>query len=107
MTERFANIAVCYIDYRLNQLGVRAWPEACQLISKIGGRWVTMGPMVSLPLFVPETLEELMDAWADPIRVTAYQYAKECPQSDIADILLKKKPFRKALRECGQYALAL
>jgi len=99
VAERVANITARFIDYRLNQLGVRVWPDACQLVSKSAGEWQVMGPVIPLPVSVPRNLEELMGAWADPIRVTAYQYLKECPETDIAEVLLRQKPFETALQE--------
>ena len=87
------------IDYRLNILGIRVWENSCQLIAKGAGEWSTIGPRWDLPLHVPRNPQELKDAAADTLRLTAYQYATEHKGSDLADVLARRKDFEAALRD--------
>ena len=89
------------IDYRLNILGIRVWENSCQLIAKGAGEWSTIGPRWDLPLHVPRNPQELKDAAADTLRLTAYQYATEHKGSDLADVLAKRKDFEMAMQDEG------
>lgn len=84
------------IDYRLNILGIRVWGDACQLISKTGGQWVPIGTREMLPVRLVRSANELTETWADALRVTAYQFEREFPGSDLIDVLLQKKDFSLA-----------
>ena len=97
MVERVANIAARSIDYRLRQLGVRVKERDCQLISFTRDKWVTLGPILELPVSLPQAMDELTSASTDSIQATAHQYMKECPGSDLADVLAKKLDFDAAL----------
>jgi hypothetical protein len=85
------------IDYRLNILGIRVWENACQLIARSGGEWSALGPRWDLPVHVPRNADELKDAVADTLRLTAYQYNAERPGSDLVEVLSKARNFESAL----------
>jgi hypothetical protein len=89
------------IDYRLHQLGIRVWADACQLISRSGATWVTLGPQRRLPVIVPRDENALvkMDDLIDALVLTAYQYHTQQPGSDIVDVLGQRKLFVDALAE--------
>jgi hypothetical protein len=77
-------------DYRLNQLGVRVSKDVCQLISRVGEKWLPLGPVWQLPIRVPEEQGEL--AYAHSLGITAYQYCRACPESDLLDVLTLGRP---------------
>jgi hypothetical protein len=88
-----------WVCYRLNILGIRVWQEgSCQLIAIHRGHWDTLGPRWDLPVNVPETPEELKLAGADTLRLTAYQYVTTHPETDLADVLAKRKDFEMAMQ---------
>jgi len=97
VAERVVDTESNSIDYRLNQLGIRLWQHYCQLISKHKGAWVTIGPIVELPVNTPKETDELLSAWSDPIKMTAFQFMQEHPESDLSDLLLRKKAFQDVL----------
>ncbi len=105
MDMRAVDSAGRVIDYRLNILGIRVWENACQLISRSGGDWSTLGPRWDLPVQVPGNAEELKGAAADTLRLTAYQYNAEQPGTDLFEVLSKTKNFESALRD-GTNAVA-
>ncbi len=86
------------IDYRLNIMGIRIWQDKCQLIARHQGRWAPLGPRHELPVFVPRTREQLQFFSDDPLRLTAYQYTLEHPDSDIPLALGKSVDFGSILR---------
>lgn len=90
-----------YIDYRLNILGLRVWKDACQLISKNGRDWGTLGPAHSLPITIPVSPNETTEDWVDELRMTAYQFQFEYPDSDLVDVLTKKKDFSEAWKSAS------
>lgn len=99
MAMRVVDRAARQIDYRLNILGIRVWENACQLISRSGLEWGTMGPPRDLPVHVPQNAAELQAAAADTVRLTAYQYNAERPGSDLVEVLRKSKDFAWALMD--------
>jgi len=98
MGQKIVETGSQWIDFRLNQLGIRVWENACQLISKQNMAWVTLGPVVELPVMTPRNGEELTRAWADPIRMTAFQIMQDHPDSPLEDILLRNKALREVLQ---------
>ena len=90
-----------WIGHRLTQLGIRVWPDRCQLVAKTGEQWMTLGPPRKLPLKVPRSAAELRDAANDPLLITAYQYMGEYPGADLAQLLAQKKDFSLALNAPG------
>jgi hypothetical protein len=97
MRMRVADRVGRVIDYRLNILGIRVWQDACQLIARSGAEWSALGPRWDLPVHVPENAEELKNAVADTLRLTAYQYNAERPGSDLVAVLSKTRSFETAL----------
>jgi hypothetical protein len=91
-----------WIGYRLNILGIRVWEEgSCQLVAINRGRWGGLGPRWDLPVNVPETAEDLKLAAADTLRLTAFQYVTAHPESDLADVLAKRKDFEAAMQDAN------
>ncbi len=86
------------IDFTLNLLGIRVWEDACVLIAKSGWEWRPLGPPRPLPLRIPRSPAELD---SDELCMTALQFQKECPHSDLADILCQRKTFAEALAGYG------
>jgi len=82
-----------WIGHRLTQLGIRAWPDRCQLVAKTGDEWMTLGPARKLPVKVPANADELRQAANDPLLITAYQYMDQYPGADLAALLAQKKDF--------------
>lgn len=80
------------------------WEEACQLVAKNGDQWVTLDQSRRLPVPVPRTAEELADAAADPLRLTAYQYVCEHPGSDLEQLLAKRKTLDAAMLDASPTA---
>src|SRR6185312_8063954 len=86
-----------WVGHRLTQLGIRVWPDRCQLVAKSGEQWMTLGPPRKLPLKVPGNPAELVSAANDPLLITAYQYMGEYPGADLALLLARKKDFALAM----------
>jgi hypothetical protein len=86
-----------WVGYRLNILGIRVWPDKCQLVARTGEEWITLGPPRPLPLRVPTTADELARAANDALLITAYQFIAEYPSADLADMLAQRRDFAKAL----------
>ena len=86
-----------WIGHRLNILGIRVWPDKCQLVARAGDHWVPLGPTRVLPVEVPRNVEELARMARDPLLITAYQYVAEHPGSDLSDLLAQRKDFQAAL----------
>jgi hypothetical protein len=86
-----------HIDYCLNILGIRVLEKACRLIAKGNGEWSPIGPLWDLPLEIPRDETELRNAGIDALRVTAWQYEREHPGTDIRDVLSQTIPFGTAL----------
>jgi hypothetical protein len=99
MAMRFVDQQERFIDYRLNLLGIRVWPHCCQLVSRSGNEWITLGPKWDMPVEVPRWSGDLKDAATDTLRMTAYQYDVERPGSDLVEVLGGMKSFCAALRE--------
>lgn len=98
---KVVNLAERWIGYRLNILGIRVWKENCQLVAKISGdRWETIGPRRTLPVHIPQNVEQFKDAATDSLRITAYQYAAFPNKSDLVEVLSQQKDFEAALRDC-------
>jgi hypothetical protein len=97
MGMKVVDRAARLIDYRLNILGIRVWPDACQLIARSGAEWSPLGPRWDLPVQVPRNAEELKAAAADTLRLTAYQYNAEQPGSDLVAVLGQGRNFESAL----------
>jgi hypothetical protein len=87
-----------FIDYYLNLLGVRVWKDACQLISRSGPGWSPLGGQRPLPVRIPLTPAETTEDWVDELRMTAYQYQIENPDSDLAEVLSQTRDFFIALK---------
>lgn len=98
MGQRIVEPSTQWVDFRLNQLGIRVWEDSCQLISKHKSAWVTLGPVVALPLNTPRNRDELLQSWADPIRMTAYQIMQDNPGSELSELLLKRKSLKDVLQ---------
>jgi hypothetical protein len=88
-----------HIDYHLNILGVRVWKSACQLIARGQGKWASIGPKRNLPIDIPNDEPTLHKAGADSLRLTAWQFEREHPGTDIRAVLSGKKDFETALKE--------
>lgn len=97
LAVRVASPGGRFIDYRLNILGIRVWENSCQLISRSGEEWTTIGPRWDLPMHVPQNSEELRAAAAEPLRLTAYQYCADSPGSDLARMLSQVEDFSVAM----------
>lgn len=93
---RIKNLAEGYIDYRLNIMGVRVWHDGCQLIAKKGEDWQTIGPRRALPVSIPAP-SQAMQSVIDELRMTAFQFQMEHPDSDLATVLSQSKSFHSAL----------
>ena len=52
-----------------------------------------------LPLKLPRTQDELSDAALDILRMTAYDYQRQHPGSDLCEVLNGAKIFSAALRD--------
>jgi hypothetical protein len=98
MGVRVVNSSDRWIGHRLNILGIRVWQDACQLVARNDKDWITLGPQRDLPLQVPCDAEELRAAASDALLLTAYQYMTEHPESDLAELLAKRKDFETALQ---------
>jgi hypothetical protein len=96
---RHVDKAALFVDYRLNILGIRVWKYSCKLIVRSGNEWGTMGPGSDLPVHVPKDARELKEAAAEPLRLTAYQYCADGPDSDLAEVLSETKDFEEALED--------
>lgn len=88
-----------YIDYRLKLLGIRVSAEECQLIARGNGNWEPMGPKWPLPIEFPSGPENLKTASTDTVRLTAWQYDREYPGSDLRTVLCQRKNFAAALAD--------
>jgi hypothetical protein len=96
---RVPDQAANYIGYRLNILGVRVWRDHCQLVAADGrGQWTPIGAPRSLPVYVPSDASSI---GLDALLLTAYQYDKEQPGSDLRQVLAQTKDFDVALSENG------
>ena len=96
---KVVNRAEGWIGYRSNILGIRVWENDCQLVAKIGGdRWETIGPRRTLPVHIPQTIEDKA-ATADSLRTTAYQYVTGHKEADLVEVLCEQKDFEVALRD--------
>jgi hypothetical protein len=61
---------------------------------------VTIGAGRSLPVQIPQNVEQLKDAATDSLRMTAYQYVTSQNESDLREVLSQQKEFEAALRDC-------
>jgi hypothetical protein len=97
---KVVNLTERWIGYRLNILGIRVWKEDCQLVAKTSGdRWETIGPRRTLPVHIPQNVEQFKDLGADSLQITAYQYAGLPKNSDLVEVLSQQKDFEAALRD--------
>jgi len=94
---RIVDSEACDIDYRLNLLGVRVRDKDCQLIARGNGSWEPMGPKWELPVNIPADEATLRAASTDTLRLTAWQYDQEHPNSDLRPVLSLEKDFKQAL----------
>ena len=103
MSPKIVNEDEQFIDYRLNQLGVRVWADACRLISRVGTNWVELGPRHRLGVTVPRNKKELAETedLVDELVMTAFQYHMQHPGSDLVDVLSGRKPYANALDAAG------
>jgi len=85
------------IDYRLNLLGIRISRGECQLIAKGGGDWEAIGPKRPLPINIPANSQELHTAASDALRMTAWQYDQQFPDSRLRAVLLQEITFEAAI----------
>lgn len=88
-----------YIDYRLKLLGIRVSETECQLIARGNGNWESLGPKWPLPVEFPFGPETLKTVSTDTVRLTAWQYDREYPGSDIRTVLAQAKSFAAALAD--------
>lgn len=91
---RVVNHAEQCIGYRLHMIGVRVYRDYCQLTGLIAGKWDTIGPPRLLPVTLPAEITNIQD---DALFATIYQYDRECPGSDLLDVLAQRKSFDHAL----------
>lgn len=98
-SHRNANTALSHIDYCLQQLGIRVWATCCQLIAKGNGSWGPLGPKWDLPIEIPQDATALKTADSDALRLTAWQYSREHPGTDISEVLSQRKKFADALNK--------
>lgn len=92
------------IDYQLNIIGIRVWEHSCRLIAKnprVKNGWTVIGAPRELPIVVPKTVDALKEAGSGPLVVTAFQYIAEYPDSDLAQVLNRRKTFEDALKKNG------
>ena len=88
-----------YIDYRLHLLGIRVAVSECRLIARGDGHWEPMGPICPLPIEFPSGPEIITTASTDTLRLTAWQYDREYPGTDLRLVLAQRKHFVAALKE--------
>lgn len=86
-----------FIDYRLKLLGVRVSASECQLIARGNGDWESMGPRWLLPVEFPSGNHTPKTASTDTVSLTAWQYDREFPGSDLRAVLAQAKTFAAAL----------
>lgn len=98
---KVVNRADRWIGYRLNILGIRVFDTSCQLSARSGEKWGVLGPPRELPVHVPRTADELMDAASDPLRLTAFQYISENRASDLAKVLSQEKGLDQAMEDAN------
>jgi len=98
-SHRFADKKLNHIDYCLELLGIRVWEKSCQLIAKGSGEWGPLGPKWDLPVEVPRDPNTLTTDGSETLRLTAWQYTKKHPGTDIAAVLSQRKQFSVALNE--------
>ena len=98
-TQRSADQSKKHVDYCLNILGIRVWRDVCQLIAKGNGDWGFIGPKWALPIVIPTDEQSLKGAGSDTLRLTAWQYEREHPGTDIREVLSQRKDFDAALAE--------
>jgi hypothetical protein len=91
---RVVNNAEQCIGYRLHLIGVRVYRDYCQLTGLVAGKWDTIGPPRLLPVTLPTQMADIQD---DALFATVYQYDRECPGSDLLDVLARRKRFDDAL----------
>lgn len=91
-----------HIDYRLNLLGLRVTQTECQLIARGDGHWEAMGPKWPLPVEFPSGPESVRTSSTDTVRLTAWQYDRENPGSDLRMVLAQTKAFDAALKDGAQ-----
>jgi hypothetical protein len=65
------------------------------VIAKGSGEWGSLGPKWDLPVKVPEDPNALTNDGSETLRLTAWQYTKKRPGTDIA----ARKEFSVALNE--------
>lgn len=97
--HRYADPEQNHIDYCLNILGIRVWKLQCQLIAKTDGNWTSVGPKWDLPVEIPRDEKALKGAGSDTLRLTAWQYEREHPGTDIREVLSQATPFEVALSQ--------
>ena len=86
-----------HIDYCLNILGIRVQEHSCHLIAKGDGNWSAIGPKWDLPIHIPQGDVELRAIGTDTLRLTAWQYEREHPGTDLREVLSQTKSFKVAL----------
>jgi hypothetical protein len=80
-----------WVGYRLNILGIRVSKKECQLVARSGSTWETIGAGRSLPVQIPQNVEQLKDAATDSLRMTAQQYVTSQNESDLREVLSQEK----------------
>ena len=83
-----------YIDYHLNQLGIRVFEHACQLISRTSDGWTTMGKPLTMPLQVPQDASKLEAG--NVAQETAFHIMQREPNSDLRALLQRELDFTAA-----------
>lgn len=94
---KVANAEMSSIEYRLNILGIRVTERDGQLIAKSSDEWSPIGQRLQLPLPVPRTSEDLKEAADSPLKLTAYQFNAENPDTDIIEVLEQTKDLKTAI----------
>lgn len=84
-----------HIDYHLNQLGVRVFENACQLISRTNDGWSAMGSRLPLPLQIPLDATQLQPG--NVMQETAFHIMQRNPELDLRALLQQETPFHEAL----------
>lgn len=98
---RLVNRRSSFIDYRPHRRpGVRVWKDRCRIIVRVGSDWAEVGPQLELPLEVPRSIDDFRptEDVSNVVRVAAFRYELEEPESDLIEVLQKEKLFEQALQ---------
>src|SRR5437764_15153611 len=94
---RIVDSEACHIDYRLKLLGVRVSRQGLSTDRQRKWGLEPMGPKWELPVDIPADAATLRAASTDTLRLIAWQYDQEHPNSDLRPVLSLEKDFKQAL----------